>query len=63
MCGTPQLQYPLITAISNLFIFGVTYFNFITNVHWKATHFQIQLGYLIVWLAGVNNSFSNIKAR
>ena len=58
--GTPQLVASInYTAIPNLFIFGALILILLIMPGWKAP-FSNTLGYLIVWLAGVNNSFFKI---
>jgi len=58
--GTPQLVASInYTAIPNLFIFGALILILLLMPGWKAP-FSNTLGYLIVWLAGVNNSFFKI---
>ena len=58
--GTPQLVASInYTAIPNLFIFGAFILILLLMPGWKAP-FSNTLGYLIVWLAGVNNSFFKI---
>jgi len=58
--GTPQLVASInYTAIPNLFIFGALILILLLMPGWKAP-FSNTLGYLVVWLAGVNNSFFKI---
>lgn len=58
--GTPQL-IPSInyTIVPNLFIFGTLLLILMLMPGWKAP-FSNTLGYLVVWLAGVNGSFFKI---
>ena len=58
--GTPQLIASInYTIIPNLFIFGILLLILMIMPGWKAP-FSNTLGYLVVWLAGVNNSFFKI---
>ena len=58
--GTPQLVASInYTAIPNLFIFGSLILILMIMPGWKAP-FSNTLGYLFVWIAGVNNSFFKI---
>tara|TARA_Y200000002_G_scaffold329133_1_gene293076 strand:- start:290 stop:1141 length:852 start_codon:yes stop_codon:yes gene_type:complete len=58
--GTPQLVASVnYTAIPNLFIFGALILILMIMPGWKAP-FSNTIGYLIVWIAGVNNSFFKI---
>tara|TARA_B100000963_G_scaffold159000_1_gene138396 strand:+ start:7078 stop:7983 length:906 start_codon:yes stop_codon:yes gene_type:complete len=58
--GTPQLVPSInYTIIPNLFIFGTLLLILILMPGWKAP-FSNTIGYLIVWLAGVNGSFFKI---
>jgi len=58
--GTPQLVASInYTAIPNLFIFGALILILMIMPGWKAP-FSNTLGYLFVWIAGVNNSFFKI---
>ncbi len=58
--GTPQLVASInYTAIPNLFIFGALILILLLMPGWKAP-FSNTLGYLVVWLVGVNNSFFKI---
>ena len=58
--GTPQLVASInYTIIPNLFIFGTLLLILILMPGWKAP-FSNTIGYLIVWLSGVNNSFFKI---
>ena len=58
--GTPQLVASInYTAIPNLFIFGALILILMLMPGWKAP-FSNTIGYLIVWIAGVNNSFFKI---
>tara|TARA_B100000925_G_scaffold276259_1_gene243216 strand:+ start:369 stop:1214 length:846 start_codon:yes stop_codon:yes gene_type:complete len=58
--GTPQLVASInYTAIPNLFIFGALILILMLMPGWKAP-FSNTIGYLIVWIAGVNNSFYKI---
>ena len=58
--GTPQLVASInYTLIPNLFIFGTLLLILIIMPGWKAP-FSNTLGYLFVWLAGVNGSFFKI---
>ena len=58
--GTPQLVPSInYTLVPNLFIFGTLLLILILMPGWKAP-FSNTLGYLIVWLAGVNGSFFKI---
>ena len=58
--GTPQLVPSInYTVVPNLFIFGTLLLILLLMPGWKAP-FSNTLGYLIVWLAGVNNSFFKI---
>ena len=58
--GTPQLVASInYTVIPNLFIFGALILILMLMPGWKAP-FSNTLGYLIVWIAGVNNSFFKI---
>ena len=55
--GTPQLLSSInYTIIPNLFIFGTLLLILMLMPGWKAP-FSNTLGYLVVWLAGVNGSF------
>lgn len=58
--GTPQLVASInYTIIPNLFVFGSLILILMLMPGWKAP-FSNTLGYLIVWLSGVNNSFYKI---
>ena len=58
--GTPQLVASInYTIIPNLFIFGTLLLILMLMPGWKAP-FSNTIGYLIVWLSGVNNSFFKI---
>ena len=58
--GTPQLVASInYTAIPNLFIFGALILILMLMPGWKAP-FSNTIGYLFVWIAGVNNSFFKI---
>ena len=58
--GTPQLVPSInYTLIPNLFIFGTLLLILILMPGWKAP-FSNTLGYLFVWLGGVNGSFFKI---
>lgn len=58
--GTPQLIASInYTIIPNLFIFGILLLILMIMPGWKAP-FSNTLGYLVVWLAGVNGSFFKI---
>ena len=58
--GTPQLVPSInYTLVPNLFIFGTLLLILILMPGWKAP-FSNTLGYLFVWLGGVNGSFFKI---
>ncbi len=58
--GTPQLVPSInYTVVPNLFIFGTLLLILLLMPGWKAP-FSNTIGYLIVWLSGVNNSFFKI---
>lgn len=58
--GTPQLVASInYTVIPNLFIFGALILILMLMPGWKAP-FSNTIGYLFVWIAGVNNSFFKV---
>ena len=58
--GTPQLVPSInYTVVPNLFIFGTLLLVLLLMPGWKAP-FSNTIGYLIVWISGVNNSFFKI---
>jgi len=58
--GTPQLVPSInYTVVPNLFIFGTLLLILILMPGWKAP-FSNTIGYLIVWLSGVNSSFFKV---
>ena len=58
--GTPQLVASInYTVIPNLFIFGALILILMLMTGWKAP-FSNTIGYLVVWIDGVNNSFFKV---